>query len=363
MTGPRLHGDGASGLPGSRRRADARDAGVGAAIAMPEQGDLLAEETPAPRKQRRARKESPLTEGQLVARLRKRYESDNGNGPGGCVVPQVRNQAGFDSSRTIDALGFHFWPSRGLLIDAYECKTSRPDWIRELDNPQKADTFAGLVDRFYVVVGRVDLAKVDEVPPDWGLLVPHGNGLKEIKPAVVLHAESPAITGWAALAHQGRRTAGPRPLPPGFNRSFLVALIRQAFKVTNVAPEVLREARAEAFDRAAHLAEERVGRELGRLRALDETVREFEAALGYSIRGHRQYLGSLGGGNQDVTPTEVGKTLRAILDGDANVIGLRNRLGAAADNAERLAEEARRRVTALDAALTESPPLSETARA
>jgi hypothetical protein len=109
-----------------------------------------------------------------------------------------------------DALGFHFWPSRGLLIDAYECKSSRSDWLREVEDPAKADRFCQLVDRFYVVAGRADIVKRDEVPPDWGLLIPHGGKLKEAKPATMLHADSPAVAEWAAVATRGRRGAGPR---------------------------------------------------------------------------------------------------------------------------------------------------------
>lgn len=296
----------------------------------------------------RAKKPVPLTESQLVERLRSRYEGESGNGPAGALLPGVRDAAGFDAKRTIDALGFHFWPSRGLLIDAYECKSARSDWLREVEDPAKADRFCALADRFYVVAGRADIVKLDEVPPDWGLLVPHGDKLKEVKPAKVLHADSPAVQEWAERAHSARRGAGPRPLPPGFNRSFLVAIVRQATKV-NDTRAALRQERDAGFREGVVSGERSAARELERLRALEQTVREFEQALGYPISGRRSYLG------QDVSTTDIGRTLRNILDGDANVRGLRNRLDAAAENAERLATEARARIEALDAALAEVP--------
>lgn len=300
----------------------------------------------------RAKKPTPLTEGQLVERLRQRYQGESGNGPAGCVVAQVRNQAGFDASRTIDALGFHFWPSRGLLIDAFECKSSRSDWLREVENPEKADTFARLVDRFYVVIGRADLAKVDEVPPDWGLLAPHGDKLKEIKPAVVLHQDSPAILQWAERMASGRHVAGPRPLPPGFDRSFLIALIRQAYKLTGVEPSELRKARDEGYRAGTEAGERAAIRELARLRERDEAVREFETALGYPIRRGTTWTGRE---RVERTPADVGEALRSVLDGRADLTGLRNRLNAAARGAEQLAEEARRQVERLDGALAEAP--------
>lgn len=295
-----------------------------------------------------ARKPTPLTEAELVDRLRSRYEQvSQGAGVAGGVIPGVRDAAGFDAGRTIDAIAMHFWPSRGLLIDAFECKSSRSDLQRELDNPAKADDFCKLVDRFYVIVGRADLCKPDELPPDWGLLVPHGKGkLKEVKPATVLHADSPAIDEWARLATKGRRSAGPRPLPPGFNRSFIVALLRAALQQRDVRSE-LRAAREEGYRAGASQAEANAGRELERLRGLQETVAEFEQAFGVPLGGWRQW-GPSGGA---VTPADVGKTLRQLIDGDVQVNGLRNRLSAAAESAERLAAEARSQVERLDAAL------------
>lgn len=294
----------------------------------------------------RAKKAAPLTESQLVELLRPRYQGENGNGPAGCVVAQVRNQAGFDASRTIDALGFHFWPSRGLLIDGFECKSSRSDWVRELEDPAKADAFCRLV-------------KVGEMPPEWGLLAPQGGKLRELKPAIVLHQDSPAIDEWAKRAGRGRRAAGPRPLPPGFDRSFLVAIIRQAYKLTGVEPAELQTARNDAYAAGARDGERSAERELERLRKRDEDALAFEQALGYPIKGYRSYLG---GG--DIKPADIGRTLRVLLDGDAEVTGLRNRLSAAVEGAERLAQEGRSRLGALDAALvrTGSPASGEATR-
>lgn len=285
-------------------------------------------------------KTPPLTEAQLVERLRPRYESDNGNGVGGCVVPHVRNQAGFDASRTIDALGFHFWPSRGLLIDAYECKSSRSDWKRELENPAKADTFCRLADRFYIVAGRSDLVKVEEVPPDWGLLVPSGEKLREVKPATVLHADSPAIEEWAAQVTASRRSAGPRPLPPGFDRSFLVAIIRQAYKVTNVTPEAIQEARRQGYEEGVESVHRQSDAWKPMYDELYAMVREFEAALGYPIKGFSW--------GTKLSPKDVGAVVRAVLAGEQEAEGLRNRMEAIVRSAQEISDKAQQNVAALD---------------
>lgn len=284
-------------------------------------------------------KATPLTEQQLVERLKLRYEGDSGNGPGGCVVPQVRNQAGFDASRTIDALGFHFWPSRGLLIDAFECKSSRSDWTRELENPAKADTFCRLADRFYIVAGRSDLVKVEEVPPDWGLLVPSGEKLREVKPATVLHTDSPAIEEWAAQT-TSRRARGSRPLPPGFDRSFLIAIIRQAYKVTKVTPEEIATARAQGRAEGEESRQRSNDAYKPMYDELIARVREFENALGYPISGVQW--------GSRLSPADVGKAVRAVLAGEQEVEGLRNRMNAIVRSADEIAQKAKVNVEALD---------------
>lgn len=280
-----------------------------------------------------------LSEKQLVDRLRPRYEGDSGNGPGGCVVAQVRDAAGFDAGRTIDALGFHFWPSRGLLIDAFECKSSRSDWQRELAAPDKAERFCQLADRFYVVAGRADIVKVDEVPPDWGLLVPSGEKLCEVKPAVVLHANTPAIEEWAGRMADGRRAAGPRPLLPGFDRSFLIAIIRQAYKITRITPQEIQEAERKGFEAGEQHKRNLSANYHELYEELHRTVREFEQGLGCSIKGF-SYSGA--------DAKTVGAALRAIVEGDHQAAGLRNRLANIGAQAQRLADEVAQQVAAID---------------
>jgi hypothetical protein len=278
-----------------------------------------------------AKKDPALTEREMVERLRPRYEGESGNGPAGCLIAQVRNQAGFDASRTIDALGFHFWPSRGLLIDAFECKSSRSDWLRELENPAKAETFCRLVDRFYVVAGRADLVKVDEVPPDWGLIVPRGGKMTEVKPARVMHAGSPAVVEWVRHAGGGRRSAGPRPLPPGFDRSFLVAIVRQAFKLTNVTPEEIAAARKQGFEEGQQHATKRSASYKDLYDEMYRDVRAFEEAAGLSIHGYRF-------NGQD--PKAVGAAVKAALAGDLEIERLEKRVKRVASDAAQIQEHA-----------------------
>ncbi len=286
----------------------------------------------------RPKKPVPLTEGEMVRLLRARYEQTAGNGIAGVLIPGVRDAAGFDASRTIDAIGVSFWPSRGLLLDAYECKSSRSDWRAELANPAKADRFCQLVDRFWMVAGRADLILEDEVPPDWGLLVPRGGKLVQVRPAKLLHdGESQEVAM--------RRRA--RALPPGFDRGFLIALIRQASVVANVTPEQLTAARNEGFTAGEQHAKHMSKSYKDLYDALNANVRAWQDACGMSLAGWT-WPANCG-------PADVGRAVKAVLTGEHEAGVLEQRLRRLLTDAEAICEATRKQ---LDAA---SPGLDEAA--
>lgn len=154
---------------------------------------------------------SGLTEADVLVLLRERL-TGSGNGGAGehAFMAHVRNAAGFSATRTIDALALNLWPSRGLTLDAYEVKVSRSDWTRERKNPQKADDFCRLVDRFWLVA-PAGVVHDGELPPKWGLLEVLGDG--EEKPWRLRQKET------APLLH-GRRD------PPPLDRGLVVAMLR-----------------------------------------------------------------------------------------------------------------------------------------
>lgn len=164
-----------------------------------------------------------LTEAELIARLGQRYAHVAGNGAAFAFVPKVRSAAGFGARRTIDAYAMSLWPSSGLTSTAFEIKSSRSDWQRELRNPAKAEEFCGLADYFYLVVGDAKIVRPGELPATWGLIVPRGNGLRVAVEAPHLRADADPAAD----------------LPPAFGRSFLAALLRSATRVGQAEIEVL----------------------------------------------------------------------------------------------------------------------------
>lgn len=115
-----------------------------------------------------------------IEALKGRY----GSGPY-LVLPEVRNQTGFGSQeRRADAIVLSLWPSKGLDVHGYEVKASRADWLNELKQPEKADTFFRLCTRWSLLAMESSIVKKGEIPETWGYEVIMKNGkIKTIKAA------------------------------------------------------------------------------------------------------------------------------------------------------------------------------------
>ncbi|WP_405149472.1 hypothetical protein OG589_14640 [Sphaerisporangium sp. NBC_01403] len=114
---------------------------------------------------------------------------DGSRQEGEVLLPEV---AAPGSSRRCDLLRVGLWPSRGLGIDVHELKTSRSDWLRELNDPAKADAWWKHSSRFWVVAppGLIDPR---EMPPGWGLMVPPSNG-RRFKVVVKAETRTPELS-------------------------------------------------------------------------------------------------------------------------------------------------------------------------
>lgn len=101
--------------------------------------------------------------------------------PAYTVLSFLRDGTGFQTrGQEADAMAFGTWPSRGLKVIGFEIKSYRSDWLRELKNPQKAETFACYCDEWWIV-GTEDVVKLEEVPDVWGWAKPTPKGLRTVK--------------------------------------------------------------------------------------------------------------------------------------------------------------------------------------
>lgn len=83
-------------------------------------------------------------------------------------------------TRRIDAMAVNAWHSRGHVIHAFELKSSRSDWLRELRHPRKAEETACHCDSLTLVTTK-DVVREGELPATWGHLELRGQSLTELK--------------------------------------------------------------------------------------------------------------------------------------------------------------------------------------
>jgi hypothetical protein len=112
------------------------------------------------------------TAAELDSLIRKRYAKD-----GWVYASEVCNTTGFDATRRADGIGMGIWPSTGMKIDGFEIKVSRSDWLKELDDIEKADTFIKYC-HFWWIVSPDGIIRPSELPMGWGHMIPTSNGSK-----------------------------------------------------------------------------------------------------------------------------------------------------------------------------------------
>lgn len=181
-------------------------------------------------------------------------------------------------------------------------------------NPEKAEAFAEHCDRWWLVISHPTIVKLGELPPTWGLMIATGRG-------ITVKTQAPL------------RTEGEWKI----SRSFLAALLRSAARTHAVTPDEVSEAVTAAL--AQHKTAYEREREMlqARSQELYERIGTFEREAGVCLKGSSGESWERGH-----DPAKVGATLRAILDGDVEADRLLNRLGSIAEQAQRLADDARR---------------------
>jgi hypothetical protein len=121
--------------------------------------------------------------------------------PAWALLWEVPDGTGGAKSRTADAMAMSLWPSRGLDLHGIEIKNSRGDWLREMKNPEKAETFVGFCD-FWWLVTEKDVVLPEEIPPTWGLITRAGRTLRVKKEAPRLEPAPPDRPFLASIFRQ-----------------------------------------------------------------------------------------------------------------------------------------------------------------
>jgi len=226
------------------------------------------------------------TAADVVAALRRKYPAE-----AYALVEEVGNSTGFRCRRHADVVLVGLWPSRGLEIVGIEVKVSRGDWIRELQDPGKADPIAKFCDNWIVATGSPGIVKLDELPINWGLLELDTAGRLQCAKVPVLMKPEPV------------------------DRGFVAALVRRIVEQATPAARLRRarnEGKEEGYKQGQELATMQAKHNAERIEldaaALREAIRNFEIASGVQFN-----LWNAG---------NVGEAVRAVLSGsDKQVAG------------------------------------------
>jgi len=175
------------------------------------------------------------------------------------IMEEVRDNAGFDAGRSADFIAVNTWPSRGLAIHGLEMKASRSDWLRELKDPRKAESILKFCDYFWLLTKSDDVARLEEIPSNWGWLSVKGEKLQCKKDA-------------------------PKLEPRELTRGFFIAMLKRSSDKTNY---VHRDSIKDEITKAKESAEQMKGYRVEQMQKerdeLAKRIYDFEKASGVKL--------------------------------------------------------------------------------
>jgi len=200
--------------------------------------------------------------------------------PAYITLEEVRDATGFDGQRTADAMAISLYRSRGKALWGFEFKVSRNDWLKELKQPEKAESIMRYCHHWALVVPDKKIVQPGELPSTWGMYVAQKNRLKCLVPPPKLEPIPMDMKMFTALAY---------------------AINNRQSKVD---AEALKKARDEGYQDGVKRT--RLDRYEEYYKELSAKVDAFEKASGLEIK-------------YGWKPEKIGKIVRTILDGNREI--------------------------------------------
>lgn len=166
------------------------------------------------------------TERSMLDRLRRRYGQTYANGsyrgrqyviaekvgttPGGYFGARIADAIVLDTwlashaELTEQEQSARAWGER-QSVHGFEVKVTRSDWLTELADPEKALAWSRYCHYFWLVAADKSIVR-DDLPEGWGLLVPHGVGLRAVRKPVRRVPETMPLTIVVSLARAVQKT-------------------------------------------------------------------------------------------------------------------------------------------------------------
>jgi len=193
--------------------------------------------------------------------------------------------------RSLDFMVINLWESRGLSVIGIEVKSYRGDWLNELKNPAKQELHAPYCDFFYLFTTDEKVAKLEEIPENWGWMTERGGKIFILKKAPKLKAE---------------------PIP----KKLMIGMIRRAADKSDfIHKDSIKEEIQKKIDNALERRIADNQREIERLKykydEMAESVKAFEDAFGMPFPIHSWTIAK---------PKKIGEALKFVLNNDISVM-------------------------------------------
>lgn len=152
----------------------------------------------------------PLRTGELTNMVISKYGALNGAANLGKYIPltQVASSTG-GANNIADIMILGAWHSSGNLLEGFEVKVSRADWLNEVKNPTKCLPSKQYCHKWWLVIADASMVKEGELPEDWGMMAVQNDALKIVKPAPMLEPVPLAMDFVASLLRTDARESIP----------------------------------------------------------------------------------------------------------------------------------------------------------
>lgn len=129
----------------------------------------------------------PLRTGDLTHLVISKFDALNGAANLGkyIALTQVASSTG-GANNIADVMILGAWRSSGNLLEGFEVKVSRADWLNEVKNPDKCLPSKQYCHKWWLVISDASMVKDGELPDDWGMMSVENGQLKIVKKAPML---------------------------------------------------------------------------------------------------------------------------------------------------------------------------------
>lgn len=245
----------------------------------------------------------PLRTGELTDMVISKYGALNGAANLGKYIPltQVASSTG-GANNIADIMILGAWHSSGNLLEGFEVKVSRADWLNEVKNPTKCLPSKQYCHKWWLVIADASMVKDGELPEDWGMMSVEKGVLKIIKKAPILE---------------------PVPLAMDFVASLLRTDVRETIPLDvhrDKLKDYKRDVEAEYKKRYAGLAHfvKELHSELGI--KLENSHSAGDEGNWYARIGNHKISRIVANGNWNLTPKQIAAAIKIALNGDMDKI-------------------------------------------